>query len=286
MTTVYSDARLPRKGELSNNLRNFDRDRMVLFDEKSTYDGLIKDGMFPDFSNSFVVILGGDLPVKYAKYSNDRAAQYQIRTEICADGDGILQVYKYPLTESAKEHVGGMELAFRSLKERYTGGSLQINPCVLKEENGEICACFDFEEGVTLAELMDERLEKEDYEIGGLLRAPSVVPKDGRADDLILLVQHDQTVHLSRDAHALDLCFPALGKDGQNFNGGIVPIGGILLAPVGVRGRHGIADAMLCKNGSLTTQEDALAGGGTEVDANIVVHKHIHSAVMHGINHF
>lgn len=164
MTTVYSDVRLPQKGELSNNIRNFDRDRMVLFDEKSTYDGLIKDGMFPHFSNSFVVILGEELPVKYAKYSNDRAAQYQIRTEICADEEGKLQVYKYPLTASAKDHVRGMELAYRSLKERYAGGSLKVNPCILKEDNGDVCACFDFEEGITLAEMMDACLEKEDYE--------------------------------------------------------------------------------------------------------------------------
>ena len=34
MTTLYSDRYLPKVGELSNNLRNFDRDRMLLFDEK------------------------------------------------------------------------------------------------------------------------------------------------------------------------------------------------------------------------------------------------------------
>ncbi len=162
MTTVYSDDRLPGIGELSDNMRNFDRDRMVLFEEKSAYDGLIKDGMFPDFSNSFVVILGEGLSVKYAKYSNDRAASYQIRTEICVSEDGEKKVYKYPLTESAKDHVRGMEIACRSLQERYSGGKLKINRCVLKED--EVCACFDFEKGITLAQLMDERLEKEDYE--------------------------------------------------------------------------------------------------------------------------
>ena len=40
MTTVYSDAYLPGRGELSNNLRNFDRDRMLLFDEKSAFSFL------------------------------------------------------------------------------------------------------------------------------------------------------------------------------------------------------------------------------------------------------
>ena len=37
MTTLYSDRRLPKRGELSNNMRNFDRDRMQLFDEKAGF---------------------------------------------------------------------------------------------------------------------------------------------------------------------------------------------------------------------------------------------------------
>ena len=164
MTTVFSDDRLPQKGELSNNMRNFDRDRMVLFDEKSAYDGLIEDGMFPDFSNSFVVILGEDIPVKYAKYSNDRAPEYQIRTEISRDPEGKFTVCKYPLTEAAVEHVRGMELAYESLCQRYEGGNLKINPCILKEDSGEVYVAFEFESGVTLEQLLDERLEKEDYE--------------------------------------------------------------------------------------------------------------------------
>lgn len=164
MTTAYSDHRLPQKGELSNNMRNFDRDRMVLFDEKSTYDGLIADGMFPDFSNSFVAVLGEELPVKYVKYSNDRAKAYQIKTEITKAEDGTWKVCKYPLTEEAKDHVRNMELAFQNLKLRYEGGNLHINPCVLVEEGELVHAEFVFEEGITLAELMDSCLEKEDYD--------------------------------------------------------------------------------------------------------------------------
>ena len=54
MTTVYSDAYLPGRGELSNNLRNFDRDRMLLFDEKSAFDGIVEEGLFSVFSNSYI----------------------------------------------------------------------------------------------------------------------------------------------------------------------------------------------------------------------------------------
>ena len=43
MTTLYSDRYPPKVGELSNNLRNFDRDRMLLFDEKKVFDMLIRE---------------------------------------------------------------------------------------------------------------------------------------------------------------------------------------------------------------------------------------------------
>ncbi len=55
---IYSDDYLPRQGELINNLRNFDADRMIIFDESKVYDGLIEDGMFDIFSNSFLVLMG------------------------------------------------------------------------------------------------------------------------------------------------------------------------------------------------------------------------------------
>ena len=42
MTALYSDVYLPGKGELTNNFRNFDRDRMLLFDEKNAFDGIVE----------------------------------------------------------------------------------------------------------------------------------------------------------------------------------------------------------------------------------------------------
>lgn len=55
---IYSDARLPKAGSLTNNFRNFDNERMIVFDEAKVYDNLIADGMFDIFSNSFLVIAG------------------------------------------------------------------------------------------------------------------------------------------------------------------------------------------------------------------------------------
>ena len=164
MTTLYSDAYLPGKGELSNNLRNFDRDRMLLFDEKSAFDGLIEDGLFSIFSNSYIAVIGGDFDIKYAKYSNDRADAYAIRTEIGRDGRGVPYVRKFPLTKEAEEHIRGMAVAYENLVEKYIGGNLTINKCKLVETEQGLCAQFDFVDGKPLSQLMDKCLEKDDLD--------------------------------------------------------------------------------------------------------------------------
>ena len=55
-TAIYSDAFLPKPGELVNNMRNFDNDRMYLFNEANAFNSLIEDGLFPLFSNSYLII--------------------------------------------------------------------------------------------------------------------------------------------------------------------------------------------------------------------------------------
>ncbi|MBP5282973.1 MAG: class I SAM-dependent methyltransferase [Lachnospiraceae bacterium] len=170
MTTLYSDKKLPGKGELSNNLRNFDRDRILLFDEKNAFDGIAEDGLFPVFSNSFLVVIGPDYDTQYVRYSNDRAAQFQICTEIAAsekkaeDAEGGRVVRKRPLSEAAAEHVSAMAGAYESLKERFEGGELLVNKCELTERDGLPCAEFEFVKGTTLAALLDKALDAGDEE--------------------------------------------------------------------------------------------------------------------------
>lgn len=55
---IYSDNYLPAKGSLCNNFRNFDAERLLVFDETKVFDNLISDGMFDIFSNSFLVVAG------------------------------------------------------------------------------------------------------------------------------------------------------------------------------------------------------------------------------------
>lgn len=55
--SIYSDKYLPRKGDLKENNNNFDRRRLGLFDESKVFDTLIDNDLFPEFSNSFLVLL-------------------------------------------------------------------------------------------------------------------------------------------------------------------------------------------------------------------------------------
>ena len=163
MTALYSDQHLPGKGELSNNIRNFDRDRMLLFDEKYAFDGLVEEGLFPVFSNSYAVVVGEGFDVEYVKYSNDRAPEYVIKTQISTNERGQRAVCKYPLSREAEAHVKNMAAACESLTKRYHGGGLRVNQCTLSQEP-ELCARFEYLSGRPLSEYMDCCLEKNDLE--------------------------------------------------------------------------------------------------------------------------
>lgn len=160
MTSVYSDAYLPKVGELSTNLRNFDRDRLLLFDEKNVFDTIIREEEFPLYSNSYLLIIGGELEIKYAKYSNDRAQQYAVRTDIYEEPDGARFVKKVPLSEKAAAHVDGILAAHDKLEQKYAGSRFAINRC----EKAPDGVFLEYLPGQTLEELLDERLDAGDRE--------------------------------------------------------------------------------------------------------------------------
>ncbi|ROR31471.1 methyltransferase family protein [Mobilisporobacter senegalensis] len=56
-TTIYSDDYLPQVGSLNNNIRNYDMDRLITFDESKAYDTVIRNNLFPLYSNSYLLIL-------------------------------------------------------------------------------------------------------------------------------------------------------------------------------------------------------------------------------------
>ena len=51
---IFSDSYLPKPGDLKVS-PNFDRDRLLLFNEKIAFDNIIQNEIFPFFSNSFLI---------------------------------------------------------------------------------------------------------------------------------------------------------------------------------------------------------------------------------------
>lgn len=54
---IYSDDYLPKTGELFDYIENMDRTRISSFRESKVFDGIIAEQLFPQFSNSYLVIL-------------------------------------------------------------------------------------------------------------------------------------------------------------------------------------------------------------------------------------
>ncbi len=159
-TVVYSDRYLPKQGELSNNLRNFDRDRMVLFDEKLAFDQIIEEEEFPLFSNSYLLVIGKAPEEIYCKFSNDRANPWSIKTAIYENAFKELHVEKIPVTKEAVGHILNTAKAYELLSKRYAGTKVKMNQCSKKGNR----LVFPFCEGVTLEKLLDWKLENADVE--------------------------------------------------------------------------------------------------------------------------
>lgn len=174
MTCLYSEDRLPKIGELSNNLRNFDRDRLQLFDEKKVFDTIIQEKQFDLFSNSYMMLLGPTLEEKYVKYSNDRKPEFCIKTVLKEKETGKI-IEKHPLSKEAWGHIENTARAYRLLSERYKDSALAINKCMIERANSgtetEVgidteppYLCLEYVEGRTLEELLDDCLEHNDVE--------------------------------------------------------------------------------------------------------------------------
>ncbi len=160
MSTIYSDQYLPKKGELSTNLRNFDRDRMLLFDEKRAFDQIIEEEEFSLFSNSYLVVVGKTPECVYCKFSNDRAKPWAIRTSMMKNTFGDLHVEKAPDTMAAVPHLKNTRKAYDLLSARYQGTKVVINQCKTMTS----ALYFPYCKGKTLEELLDECLESGDVQ--------------------------------------------------------------------------------------------------------------------------
>lgn len=153
--TVYSDKHLPGRGELNRTEYNFDRFRLQLFQESPVYDALLDNDLYPQFANSFLLLIGREQPemkTVYAKFSNERDRCFAIRTEITGAGESAVR--KYPETPEAAEHIHRLDRIYEELSELYKDAKVSVNRCTAEPDYAE----FEFLKGVTLEEKLDELL--------------------------------------------------------------------------------------------------------------------------------
>ena len=129
--TIFSDSRLPEKGELAGMEENYDRLRLKLFDETAVSDTLTAEGLFPTFSNSFFLVItrtGAKVPVVYSRFSNERADTYCVRTDLVdfMEPEKHPRVFKTALS-SDPAHVESLIWKTDSLKEQYAGSGFSVN---------------------------------------------------------------------------------------------------------------------------------------------------------------
>ncbi|MGI6007340.1 MAG: SAM-dependent methyltransferase [Ruminococcus sp.] len=164
---IYSDRRLPAAGELNSNMCNFDRERLQVFDEGKVFDTLLESRLFPQFSNSFLVVLtvpgekeNEKEKTVYSKYSNERAIPLAIRTDILEKADGRQCVRKTAWREEGREHICALSRSFDLLEKQYEGTDIHINRCSVSESGVEL----EYLEGISLEEQMDELIRGKQYD--------------------------------------------------------------------------------------------------------------------------
>lgn len=152
-TNIYSDTYLPKAGECSKKANHLLYDRLAMFDEILANNQAAQDEMYPVFANDYLMITGEALPQVMVRYSNDRALEYQIKTEIYRK-DSCLEVKKTPLHSDGAAHVQRMEETCKMLSKQYSKDVFEIVPCHLDGES----VVFPFVEGRSLSECIREAL--------------------------------------------------------------------------------------------------------------------------------
>ena len=185
--TIYSDEWLPKTGELNTNIRNFDADRVVTFDEGKVFDTLIEEDRFRDFSNSFLVIATAkqhdntnkneDVYPVFVKYANERARDYRIATVIYSDNDRLnWSVKKIALNKESNAHIEEIYTSYLDLCRHYEGTGLAPNKCSIASdeslsvpvENYHADSAsrveLEYVSGMTLNTYLDRLEENKEYE--------------------------------------------------------------------------------------------------------------------------
>ncbi|MDO5573957.1 MAG: class I SAM-dependent methyltransferase [bacterium] len=179
--TIYSDAHLPGEGDLTTNIRNYDADRVIAFDESKAFDQIIREGMFPYYSNSYLVLVSKEKSVQsektiYSKYSSERKDELSIRTYITETPAGERHVYKAALGPKANAHIMNMSNRYETFETCYEHSKLKPNKCLalLRDNETQLIAGkpttararieLEYLEGMVFEKYLDTLQDQREYD--------------------------------------------------------------------------------------------------------------------------
>lgn len=114
---IYSECFRPKPGSIRSYGKDYDMPRLYSFNEAAITDQICEDGMFPYFSNSFLVVAGEEKEqCLLEKYGRCRRDKFQIKTEIMQK-DGKRFVRKSALHKEAEKHI----LSIKKNEEKWIG---------------------------------------------------------------------------------------------------------------------------------------------------------------------
>ncbi len=118
---IFSDARPPKEGELTDTVAAYDFPDYPFFDMGAAYDDVCRDGRFDQYASSYFVIWrkGGGRAIQktgpqYIKYNRTRRECFQLKTTILGGSEKRL-VEKSALTEEGKAHIRNFTSEYASL---------------------------------------------------------------------------------------------------------------------------------------------------------------------------
>ncbi|MBE6119176.1 MAG: glycosyltransferase [Erysipelotrichaceae bacterium] len=224
---IFSKDRMPREGELTKNINNYDQDRMCLFDEAAVFDEVIKNNRFDFFSNSYVVVLSEndlyteDYPL-YVKY-NIRDNDKNLKTSIIKK-DSALAVEKTPMFKEAEAHIESIKNAYNKLSSVYSETNIALNR--FDEANDSLY--FEYVDGTPLDIILDEEYSKNGYQ--GFLKLIKkyielIKGKDNLVDfvetsdfnNVFGQVSFDSSIEALKVAN-IDACFANIIVNGDTWN--------------------------------------------------------------------
>lgn len=160
--SIYSDAYLPQKGDLTRVVPAYDYPRFHLTDMGKNFDAACESGLFEWFANSYLVFWSDDnqklWPEEdriYIKYNKTRNECFQIKTSICENRNSRQRyVEKAALSLDGMGHIWSFEEKYKRLEQQHR----QLHVTVPSFPEHRNAVTFPYLQGKTWAQELGERL--------------------------------------------------------------------------------------------------------------------------------